>query len=82
MNAQHQQRHREQQDMDHRLARRGESHRDPVRIEVAQQQHHREKDQAGRPYRGRSAQGGQQLLRRHRFHDKEQKRAEEDRDRV
>ncbi len=51
-------------------------------IKVPKQQHHREEDQAGRPYGRRSTQHGQQLLCRHRLHHKEQEGTQENRESV
>jgi len=54
----------------------------PVRVRVPREQRGLEEDEAGRPYRRRSAEPRQDLLRHHRLHEEQQEGAREDRDGV
>jgi hypothetical protein len=55
---------------------------DRMGIQIPEQQHHLEKQQAGGPDRGRSAEPGQNNLRDHRLHLEQQERGNENREGV
>ena len=79
MNAQRQERRRQQHNVNDRLPDGLEVGGNPVGIQIADKEHHGEEDQAGGPHRRGATQRGQQLFRCHRLHDKEEESAQENR---